>query len=267
MSRSKTRTVCRHLQNGVSDMRTQSGGHQMKIPRFDPFPGIGESLGKIGVMLAAAAASIAIFVGAALTPSVIAGLDSGDREWVAALVATLLVVAASTVLQRKQVRHERLWLQRGYTFDLLRMAMDDPIYAQCWGPRVSPPDVDERLYYYANLMIMGWSYAWEHGQIDAQQVRAYGQAFFESEVSREYWTRFGSWRSRSRGRERAFYRIIDDEYRSAITGGPPTRPYESSTSRPEAGARTAASYRHRRSRRSSARRAERTTVAGRRLRS
>lgn len=137
MSRSKTSAVCGRLQNGVSDMRTQSGGHQMKIPRFDPFPGIGESLSKIGVMLAAAAAAIAIFVGAALTPSVIAGLDSGDREWVAALVATLLVVAASTVLQRKQVRHERLWLQRGYTFDLLRMAMDDPIYAQCWGPRKS----------------------------------------------------------------------------------------------------------------------------------
>ncbi|MGN9907904.1 DUF6082 family protein [Phytohabitans sp. LJ34] len=239
----------------------------MKTPRFDLFPGFRESLGKIGVMLAVAAASIAIFVGAALTPSVIASLDSGDREWVAALVATLLVVAASTMLQRKQVRHERLWLQRGYTFDLLRMAMDDPIYAQCWGPRVSPPDMDERLFYYANLVIMGWSYAWEHGQIDAQQVRAYAQAFFESEVSREYWTRYGSWRSRSRGRERAFYRIIDNEYRDAIAGGPPTRPYEPSTIRPESAARAAISYRRRRHRRSSARRVERITAVGRRLRS
>lgn len=236
----------------------------MKTPRFNLFAGFGESLGKIGVMLAAAAASIAIFICAVLTPSVIAGLDSGDREWVAALIATLVVVAASTVLQRKQVRHERLWLQRGYTFDLLRMAMEDPIYAQCWGPRVSPPDVDERLFYYANLMIMGWSYAWEHGQIDGQQVRAYAQAFFDSEVSREYWTRFGSWRSHSRSRERAFYRIIDDEYRKAIDGGPPTRPYEPSTSRPGSGV---TSHRRRRDLRGSARRAERTTAAGRRLRS
>ncbi|BCB85782.1 DUF6082 family protein [Phytohabitans suffuscus] len=198
----------------------------MKPPKLSPFAGFAESLGKIGVALAAAAASIAIFICAFLTPAVIADLDRGDRDWVAALVATLMVVAVSMMLQRGQVRHERLWLQREYTFNIIKMAIEDPIFTQCWGPRVSPPHMDERLFYYANLIIVGWSYAWEHGQIDGQQVRAYAKAFFETEVAREYWQRFGALRSHSRRRERAFFRIIDDEYLRALDSGPPSRPYE-----------------------------------------
>jgi hypothetical protein len=202
----------------------------MKKPKLGPPAGFADVLKKIVAALAAAATSIAIFAGALFTPALIADLDSGDRDWVAALFATVLVVVASMLLHRRQVRHERLCWQREYTVNLIKMAMEDPFYAQCWGPRVSPPHIEERGFAYVNLMLMGWSYAWEQGQIDDSQVKAYARASFENEIPRQYWQRMGGWRAQSRRRrERAFYRIIADEYRQAVESGPPTRPYEPAT--------------------------------------
>ncbi|MDQ7906810.1 DUF6082 family protein [Phytohabitans sp. ZYX-F-186] len=181
--------------------------------------------GKIAALLAVLSA--AAFVGAVVLPAPHLGLDSGDQDWMAAGIVTLFVAATSTLIQRKQMSHERLWLQREYTTNIVQMAMDDPVYAQCWGPRVTPPDMDERLFYYVNMMLTVWSYAWEQRQIGDQQVRAYIRASFESEVSREYWRIFGAWRSHSRRRrERAFYQMIADEYRRAVESGPPSRSYE-----------------------------------------
>lgn len=209
----------------------------MTIPKLGP---AAENLVKVVTVAAAVVGSVVISMGVLLSPMFIGSLNRSDQDWarlseigeaygpVSALLATLALVAVSMSLlvQHSQLRHDRLWLQREMNFSLLKVAMDDPIYGQCWGPRVSPPHVDERLFYYVNLILMHWSHASEHKQIPDDQVRRYAEGLFKSEVPRLYWECFGGLRSSARRRDRAFYRIINDEYNKAVATGPPSRPFE-----------------------------------------
>jgi hypothetical protein len=209
----------------------------MMIRKFGPTT---EHLRKITAVVAAAMASVAISMGVLLSPMLIGSLSQSGQDWtrlseigeaygpVSALLATLALAAVSVslLLQRSQLGHERLWLQREMTLNLLKIAMDNPIYRQCWGARISPDEVDESLFYYINLMLMSWSHAWEHRIVSEEQIRTYAELQFESEVPRLYWERFGGLRSSARSRERAFYRIINNAFLKAVHAGPPSRLYE-----------------------------------------
>ncbi|MDG4834030.1 DUF6082 family protein [Solwaraspora sp. WMMD1047] len=191
-------------------------------------------------LLAGLVVLISAPVGLLLSPMLISTVDREDRDWarlsdigetygaVSAMLATLAlgVVSVSLILQRSQVRHERIWLQRELHVNIVSFAIEDPVFAQCWGPRVAPPDMDERLFYYLNLIVMLWSHAWEHRLLPERQARTYAQSLFESEVAREYWNRFGAWRAPAGSRERSFIRLVQQEYERAVLAGPPTRPYE-----------------------------------------
>ncbi|GAA4679439.1 DUF6082 family protein [Phytohabitans rumicis] len=212
----------------------------MTIRKLDLAPEVGGNIKKIATAAIAVAASVAISMGFLLSPMLVGSLNRSNQDWsrlseigeaygpVSALLATLALVAVSVslLLQRSQLRHDRLWLQREMTFNLLKVAMDDPAYGQCWGPRVSPPEVDERFFYYVNLILMVWSHTWENQQVSEDQIRTYARTLFDSEVPRLYWQRFGGLRSNARPQERSFYRIINDEYVKAVTAGPPSRPFE-----------------------------------------
>lgn len=216
----------------------------MAVRTLDSWRDLRRTALKLAVLVCAGAVFFSAVLAVALSPIAITALDRGDRDWsrlsdigqtygaVSALLSALAlgVVATSLRLQRSQVRHERVWLQRELHLNVVKIALDDPVYAQCWGPRVAPPDIDERLFYYVNLIIMMWSYAWEHCQLQEDQVRSYTAALFESAVPREYWARFGGWcHPMRRCRERRFYQIVNDEYQKAVQAGPPTRPYEPPT--------------------------------------
>lgn len=209
----------------------------MTIPKPDPSAG---NLIKIATVTGAVVGSVGISMMVLVSPMIIGSLNRGDQDWtrlseigeaygpVSALLAALALVAVSLslLLQHSQLRHDRLWLQREMNFNLLKVAMDDSSYAQCWGPRVSPVQVDESLFYYVNLILMHWSHASEHRQVSDDQIRRYASALFESEVPRLYWERHGGLRSNARRQDRAFYRIINEEYLKAVAAGPPARPYE-----------------------------------------
>ena len=68
------------------------------------------------------------------------------------------------------------------TDELVQLAMDEPMYRQCWGARIAPDDVDEALFYYCNRMIKSWRVAWELRDLSEAQARAYLANFFQRAV-------------------------------------------------------------------------------------
>jgi hypothetical protein len=179
-----------------------------------------------------------IAVGVTLSPIFIRYIDGTDANWsrlsdigqaygaVSALLSALALGVIVT-LQRSQVRYERSWLLREMHIDVIKIALDDPIYTQCWGPRMAPQRVDERLFYYVNLILNLWFYCWDHGELRDEQVRLYAASLFEGAVGREFWAWHGSWSiSSGSGRRRAFLRMVDREYQRAVLAGPPKRGHE-----------------------------------------
>jgi hypothetical protein len=174
-------------------------------------------------------------------PAVLRFIDDDGLDWgrlgdigqaygpVSALLSALALCVAVFV-QRRQLRQERVLMAREMHASVLRTAMEDPVYGQCWGPRVTPDHVDERLFYYTNTILTAWLYAWECGDLSDGAVRAYVRAMAGSEVPREYWGSHGVWRlGAARGRRHRFFAMVDEEFRVAAAAGPPSRAVESST--------------------------------------
>jgi uncharacterized protein DUF6082 len=130
--------------------------------------------------------------------------------------------------QHRQVRRTRLQVLSETTDDLVQLAMDEPMYRQCWGSRMAPDDIDEALFYYCNRMIKSWKVAWELHDLPEAQARAYLARFFEGEIPRLFWKQHGVLQmSAKRTNQRArFVVLINEEYLRAINAGPPKRARE-----------------------------------------
>jgi hypothetical protein len=210
----------------------------MTMPPIDRPNVVVRLLGKLllfGLLLLIAAF---IAVGVALSPIFVRYIDGSEVDWsrlsdigqaygaVSALLSALALGVIVT-LQRSQVRYERSWLLREMHVDIIKIALDDPVYTQCWGPRMAPPGMDERLFYYVNLILNLWFYSWQHGELRDEQVRVYAASLFEGAVGREFWVWHGGWSIASgSGRRRAFLQMVDREYQRAVLAGPPRRGHE-----------------------------------------
>ncbi|MFF5078730.1 DUF6082 family protein [Actinoplanes sp. NPDC000266] len=138
----------------------------------------------------------------------------------------LFVVVASVAMQFVQLKGMRRDAFMQFNEDLVRLAMENPKYRQCWGARMSPDGVDEDLFYYCGKVIKSWSWAYEIKKIDETRAREYLEKFFESEVPRLYWQHHGDWHRRGGSRE-GFPAFVNDEYFRALASGPPKRKIES----------------------------------------
>jgi hypothetical protein len=108
---------------------------------------------------------------------------------------------------------------------LLKLALDDPVYLQCWGRVVGQEDSIEKLFIYVNLIVSYWEAKWDLGGMDSKHARRMATSFFASEIPRAYWEKYGRKRRADFGgnKRRKFYDVLDDEYRKAIASGPPER--------------------------------------------
>jgi hypothetical protein len=159
--------------------------------------------------------------------------DILDDQTYAAVAVFLAVIAFATVwlLMYRQGRHSKYVRRadhRQRTRETVLIALKDPIYAQCWGPRFSPGHVDERLFFYCGFVVLNWAHAWDDRLINDAKLRQLLKAYFDSEVPRMYWERNGDWHQPRRRwpRRMRFLDIVNEEYLSAIKAGPPARPYE-----------------------------------------
>jgi hypothetical protein len=226
----------------------------MSMPSLNSARPLADAVSKIGTYVAVAALLGFLVLGVVISPVAFSAVGAADRDWgrlstigqAYGSVSALLSAAALclvVLLQRHQVRHERLTLVRDMHLSVVGTALDDPEYCQCWGARVAGDDMDERLFYYTSSILTLWWYAYEIGDLRDEQVRSYGRGMFESEVPREYWRMHGRWRLsgvRTR-RHRRFLLIIDEAFQEAEASGPPVRRRERARSpRPRAARRAPA---------------------------
>jgi hypothetical protein len=227
----------------------------MTMPPISRGSVLARNLGKVAVAGAAALVICSVVAGVAFSPVVMGMLNSGGVDWsrlsdigqaygAGSALLSAVALGIVVVLQRGQVRHERTWRLREMHVDVMKIALDEPMYAQCWGPRMAPPHIDERLFYYVNLIVMLWFYSWESGELRDAQVQSYSAGLFESAVARDFWAWHGSWRlAAASGRRLRFLRIVDREYHRAVLAGPPSRRLEARRTRPARAGMRAPGYR------------------------
>jgi uncharacterized membrane protein len=197
--------------------------------------------GKILIVVGLVSGVVGVSAVVAISPILISDLYR-DGDWTqpgnigqaygaaSAILAALALafVGVSLILQRNQFRRHRRTIRRDCTRDIVKLAIDEPAFAQCWGSRFAPADVDERLFFYTNFVILNWSFAWEEGDLSERQARASLSSFFDSEVPRMFWERNGHFHHSRLTRTKAdrFIAMMDEEYLRATRTGPPSRPYE-----------------------------------------
>jgi hypothetical protein len=138
-------------------------------------------------------------------------------------VFALAGVAASLVLQARESKANREHASRLVHTDLLKMAMDDPAYLECWGPYSSATDpVALRQAMYVNLILSYWEARYELGQLSDVHLRAGAAHMFQAEPGRRFWADARGLRTETSESRRArhFHRILDEEYLKALTPGP-----------------------------------------------
>ncbi|WP_310366438.1 DUF6082 family protein [Catenuloplanes atrovinosus] len=161
--------------------------------------------------------------------------DIGQAYGPVSTLLSAIAVCVAVLVQRRQLRQERMVMARELHAGILKTAMEEPSYTQCWGPRVAPTDVDERLFYYTSSIISTWYYGWDCGELSDDTVRAYVRAMADSEIPRMYWASYGAWRlSAARGRQRRFMGMVDTEFRAVMAAGPPLRRAEPAVARQQA---------------------------------
>lgn len=142
---------------------------------------------------------------------------------VSALLAALALVgvATSVLMQNRELRHNRWESGRARHFEIIRMALDDPLYRQVYGARAMPEN-EARLEGYVNLLLEYWAMLWEFGDIQEERLRSFLEELFGSSAGYVYWRKFGNLRLHETGtkRERAFQQIADEVYRELGQSSP-----------------------------------------------
>jgi uncharacterized protein DUF6082 len=176
-----------------------------------------------------------------LSPLALRALDTrDDTDWerlssigqtygaVSAIVAAiaLLGVMISLVIQSREIREARKNARRSHHVELMRMAMDDPGYMECWGPYLTESFVAERQYTYVNLVVAHWYSEYDIGELSDPLLRATAASVLASAPGRRYWQNTGTfWRDNYSGRRaRRFHQVLDEVYQEAIKRPTPTPP-------------------------------------------
>ncbi|MEV8631972.1 DUF6082 family protein [Streptosporangium sp. NPDC051023] len=148
-------------------------------------------------------------------------------------VFALMGVTASLILQARETKAGREQTLRALHTDLMRMAMDDPIYRACWGTFFTSENPDEqRAHMYVNMIVNHWLMMWELRAITEAHLRAISVVVLGGPVGWRFWTDARERRllSASTRRERRFNRILDEVYRTVPSpplDSPPPSPARS----------------------------------------
>lgn len=172
--------------------------------------------------------------------------DVGQTYGAASAVLSVLAlggVVFSLNLQRRESKAAREQALRGLHTDLLRMALDDRTFLECWGPIGASTDVAwYRQHIYLNLIVSHWQMMWEIGSLSEAHLRLLAAGVFGGPLGRRYWreAREARWNAETGQRAKAFHRIVDSEYQSAPRSAPEPGPDAAKgTAQPRSSSRTA----------------------------
>ncbi|MDN3025674.1 DUF6082 family protein [Streptomyces sp. S.PB5] len=176
-----------------------------------------------------------------VSPLALPALDGGGEDWerigniaqaygaVSALLSGLAVVgvAASLVLQAREAKAARAQNGRALHMELMKLAMENPEYLDCWGgPDSSRTVLLRRQHLYVNLVLSHWEVSYELGNITDHWVAATADELFAGEVGRSFWARARASRiaTAKTRRSRHLQQIIDSRYEHALLTPPRTAP-------------------------------------------
>ena len=131
-------------------------------------------------------------------------------------VLALIGVTLSLIFQARESRATREQAFRASNSEMLKMAMDDPAYAECWGGVLEPGNLTEqRQSMYVNMILTQWEMGYETGAVGETHIRALAAQLFEGRVPWEFWRRTRELRIKTAESRRArrFQLMIDDEFR------------------------------------------------------
>src|ERR1035441_7493357 len=101
------------------------------------------------------------------------------------VVIGLSGVAVTVFLQVRESRHTRVQAARTRHYDLMRMALDDPVLMEVSNQlRRLPTHNERRQAIYINLLLRFWLMLWEFDDISEASLRSYAADLFETEPSR-----------------------------------------------------------------------------------
>ena len=199
---------------------------------------------RLGRLIFAASIILATFAGLALVTASPLALRSlanlRQFDWLrlsnvgqtyGAISAMLVVIGLSGVavtvfLQVRESRHTRVQAARTRHYDLMRMALDDPVLMEVSNQlRRLPTHNERRQAIYINLLLRFWLMLWEFNDISEARLRSYAADLFETEPSRTYWRKIKTQPSLADTRkERRFTQIVSEEYQNSITSRRPDIP-------------------------------------------
>jgi hypothetical protein len=167
-----------------------------------------------------------------LSPLALRAYDGDEVDWqrlneiggtygaVSAVVATIALVGVtvSLVIQNREIREARKNARRAHHVELMRLAMDDPRYMECWGPYLTDSYAAETQFTYVNLIVAHWYAEYDVGELPDALLHATAINVFASGPGRHYWETTGTfWRDRYPGkRARRFHQVLEDTYQQAI---------------------------------------------------
>jgi len=176
-----------------------------------------------------------------ISPLALGGLGGLARDWdrlsligqtygaASALLSVIALtgVGASLIFQARENRANREQALRTSHAELMRLAMDDPLYGEIWAPLNPPgsPDV-QRQHMYVNMVISHWEMEYGLGALNDQHLRIIARGVFSTSAGHRYWQVARPVRmvSSDGRRERRFHQILDEEHDNAqreATGGAP----------------------------------------------
>jgi hypothetical protein len=134
-------------------------------------------------------------------------------------VLALAGVAVSLLLQQREAKAAREQALRGLHVDLLRMALDEDAFLECWGNiGVSEDRLWHRQHIYLNLVVSHWQLMWEIGAMNEAHLRLAAAQIFGGPLGRRFWAEVRTPRPAVEIGRRAsrFHAIIEDEYQRAL---------------------------------------------------
>lgn len=196
---------------------------------------------RASVPVLAALSLVLVAVAVGLSPLALGTVGAFSDDWeglsligqtygaASAVLAGLALagVAATLVAQTRETRVSRELAVRDSTSELLRMAMDNPEYAECWGANLTQPTGRaQRQSMYTNMIVSQWEMAYETRSVGEDHVRALAHNLFAGRVGWEFWSRARTIRLRTAEtrRSRRFHRILDEEFQRSPEPRKPTQP-------------------------------------------
>jgi len=130
--------------------------------------------------------------------------------------AALVGVVVSMLFQVRESALSRVQAGRSRHFELIQMAMQDPLLMQAFHS-LSDSDEANRLNAYVSLLIQNLQMLWDSHDIEEDELRANLADLLVTEAGRRYWQQFGHVRMAlftDRRRQQEFIRIIDEVSRT-----------------------------------------------------